>query len=163
MKQKPTRSTRFEMRLTPEKWVEIDEWRRRQPDLPSRTEAIRRLIDAALDDQPPLRKAQRGRSMLLSYKYRLFPARAQAETLDGMLGALCDLYNAALQQRIEAYQRSGKTLRLREKLVKIGAKIVRHGRYLVFQLAEVAVPRALFAEILHRIDRPREYPPPLPA
>ena len=41
---------------------------------------------------------------------------------------------------------------LREKLVKIGARIVRHGRYLVFQLGEVAVPRALFAEILRRID-----------
>src|SRR3954471_4605656 len=41
---------------------------------------------------------------------------------------------------------------LREKLVKIGARIVRHGRYLVFQLAEVAVPRALFAAILRRID-----------
>jgi hypothetical protein len=34
---------------------------------------------------------------------------------------------------------------LREKLVKIGARIVRHGRYVVFQLAEVAVPRTLFA------------------
>jgi Transposase DDE domain group 1 len=47
---------------------------------------------------------------------------------------------------------------LREKLVKIGAKIVRHGRYLVFQLAEVAVPRALFAAILRRIDRLRGPP-----
>ena len=34
---------------------------------------------------------------------------------------------------------------LREKLVKIGAKIVRHGRYIVFQMAEVAIPRDLFA------------------
>jgi Transposase DDE domain group 1 len=41
---------------------------------------------------------------------------------------------------------------LREKLVKIGARVVRHGRYVVFQLAEVAVSRALFAEILRRID-----------
>jgi hypothetical protein len=32
---------------------------------------------------------------------------------------------------------------LREKLVKIGAKAVRHGRYVTFQLAEVAVPREL--------------------
>jgi hypothetical protein len=47
---------------------------------------------------------------------------------------------------------------LREKLVKIGARIVRHGRYHVFQLAEVAVPRALFAAILHRIDRVRGPP-----
>jgi hypothetical protein len=52
---------------------------------------------------------------------------------------------------------------LREKLVKIGARIVRHGRYLVFQLAEVAVPRGLFDEILHRIDRLRAQSPPLAA
>jgi Transposase DDE domain group 1 len=52
---------------------------------------------------------------------------------------------------------------LREKLVKIGARIVRHGRYVVFQLAEVAVPRSLFAEILRRIDHLRPRPPPLPA
>jgi hypothetical protein len=50
-----------------------------------------------------------------------------------------------------------------EKLVKIGARIVRHGRYVVFQLAEVAVPRALFAEILRRIDQLRPKPTPLAA
>jgi hypothetical protein len=37
---------------------------------------------------------------------------------------------------------------------------VRHGRYIVFQLAEVAVPRWLFAEILRRIDRLRGSPVP---
>jgi hypothetical protein len=52
---------------------------------------------------------------------------------------------------------------LREKLVKIGARIVRHGRYVVFQLAEVAVPHNLFAEILRRIERLRPRLPPLPA
>ena len=52
---------------------------------------------------------------------------------------------------------------LREKLVKIGARIVRHGRYVVFQLAEVAVPRALFAGILRRIGELRPRSPPLPA
>ena len=51
---------------------------------------------------------------------------------------------------------------LREKLVKIGARIVRHGRYIVFQLAEVAVPRALFAEILRRIDLNRNAQLPSP-
>jgi hypothetical protein len=46
---------------------------------------------------------------------------------------------------------------LREKLVKIGAKVVRHGRYVTFQLAEVAVPRELYRKILSLIDdlRPR--------
>jgi hypothetical protein len=47
---------------------------------------------------------------------------------------------------------------LRERLVRIGARIVRHGRYVVFQLAEVAVPRAVFAAILRRIDRLRGPP-----
>jgi hypothetical protein len=36
-----------------------------------------------------------------------------------------------------------------------------YGRYLVFQLAEVAVPRALFTQILRRIDQLRG--PPMPA
>jgi len=44
---------------------------------------------------------------------------------------------------------------LREKLVKIGAKVVAHGRYVTFQMAEVAVPRGLFQDILRLIDRLR--------
>jgi hypothetical protein len=44
---------------------------------------------------------------------------------------------------------------LREKLIKIGAKVVRHSRKIVFQMAEVAVPRALFQTILERIGRLR--------
>ena len=42
---------------------------------------------------------------------------------------------------------------LREKLIKIGAKIVRHARYVTFQMADVAIPRTLFREILRRIAR----------
>lgn len=49
--------------------------------------------------------------MRLSFKHRLYPNRAQTDALTGMLGAFCDLYNAALQQRIEAYRRRGVTLR----------------------------------------------------
>ena len=50
---------------------------------------------------------------------------------------------------------------LREKPIKIGAKVVRHGSYVRFQLAEVAIPRPLFAEILRLIDglRPAPLPP----
>ena len=44
---------------------------------------------------------------------------------------------------------------LREWLVKIGAKVISHGRYVTFQLAEVAVPRNLFREILRRVDELR--------
>ena len=49
---------------------------------------------------------------------------------------------------------------LREKLVKIGAKVVSHGRYVTFQLAEVAVPRKLFRKILSLIDDLRRRPVP---
>ena len=49
----------------------------------------------------------------------------------------------------------------REKLIKIGAKVVSHGRYITFQMAEVAVPRQMFAGILFLIARLRA--PPAPA
>src|SRR5919202_4753391 len=41
---------------------------------------------------------------------------------------------------------------LREKVVKIGAKVIAPARYTVFQMAEVAVPRELFRRILAMID-----------
>ena len=48
---------------------------------------------------------------------------------------------------------------LREKLVKIGAKVVTHARYVTFQMAEVAIPRRLFRTILRRIARLRPLAP----
>ena len=48
---------------------------------------------------------------------------------------------------------------LKEKLIKIGAKVVSHGRYVAFQMAEVAIPRNLFADILRLITELR--PPPV--
>jgi hypothetical protein len=48
---------------------------------------------------------------------------------------------------------------LREKL--IGAKVLSHGRYVTFQMAEVAVSRGMFADILLLIARLRA--PPAPA
>ncbi len=47
---------------------------------------------------------------------------------------------------------------LREKLIKIGAKVVRHAKYVTFQMAEVAVPRRLYRAILDRIRRIAETP-----
>jgi len=44
---------------------------------------------------------------------------------------------------------------LREKLIKIGAKVVRHARQVIFQMAEVAIPRGLFQAILAGIQRLR--------
>jgi len=50
---------------------------------------------------------------------------------------------------------------LRDKLIKIGAKVVSHGRYVTFQMAEVAVSHQMFQEILSLIARLRA--PPAPA
>ena len=42
---------------------------------------------------------------------------------------------------------------MREKLVKIGAKVVSHARYVTFQMGEVLLSRTLFYEILAKIKR----------
>ena len=47
---------------------------------------------------------------------------------------------------------------LKEKLIKIGAKVVSSGRYVAFQMAAVAIPKNLFADILRLIAELR--PPP---
>jgi hypothetical protein len=49
---------------------------------------------------------------------------------------------------------------LRENLIKIGAKVISHGRYVTFQMAEVAVSRLLFRDILMLIARFRAPPEP---
>ena len=52
---------------------------------------------------------------------------------------------------------------IREKLIKIGATIISHGRYVAFQMAEVAIPRHLFADMLRLIAELRPPPDPSPA
>jgi hypothetical protein len=47
---------------------------------------------------------------------------------------------------------------LRERLIKTGARLVRHARYAVFQLAEAALPRAVFAGVLDLINSLRGPP-----
>jgi hypothetical protein len=62
-----------------------------------------------------------------------------------------DVAIAALSRRRLALPKPVKdwSLRtLRDKLIKIGAKAVSHSRYVIFQMAEVAVPQILFREIL---------------
>ena len=51
---------RFEMRA-PSAWLQrIDDWRRQQPDIPSRAEAIRRLVDQALKRRHPRKTGESG-------------------------------------------------------------------------------------------------------
>jgi hypothetical protein len=55
----------------------------------------------------------------------------------------------AMRRTAERWSLTG----LGEKLIKIGAKVVIHGRYVTFQMGEVAAPRQMFAEILSLIAR----------
>jgi hypothetical protein len=66
-----------------------------------------------------------------------------------------NLANALRQLALPRSIRSWNLTTLREKLVKIGAKVVTHAKYVVFQLAEVALPRQLFAALLERIGQLR--------
>lgn len=84
--------------------------------------------------------------MLLSYKFRIYPTRAQVAALDVMLGGLCDLYNAALQQRIEAYRRQGRTLRYVDQAAELKA----------VRAADERLTKISFSseqQVLRRLDR----------
>lgn len=58
---------------------------------------------------------------LRSFKYRLRPNRAQNAALDAMLRDFCGLYNACLQQRIEAYRRRRISLRYGHQAAELKA------------------------------------------
>ncbi len=69
---------------------------------------------------------------------------ANAERLQ--LHALaCNLGNFLCTLATPEPFKDGSLTTLKEKLIKIGAKVLSHGRYVAFQLAEVAIPRDLFA------------------
>lgn len=70
--------------------------------------------------------------MLLSYKYHIHPNRRQREALDEMLYWFCQLYNAGLQQRIEAYRRQGVSLTYKaqaDELKLLRAEVPELGTY----------------------------------
>lgn len=49
--------------------------------------------------------------MRKSYKYRIFPSKAQVTRLEQTLGVCAELYNAALQERRDAYRLERKSIR----------------------------------------------------
>ena len=59
------------------------------------------------------------------------------------------------------YCAGGRSQLERRLAAMVGARMVRHGRYITFQLAEVAVSRQVFRQILARIAQLRA--PPVPA
>ena len=68
----------------------------------------------------------------------------------------CLAYNLGNFLRRVCLPKAAKDWSLRSlqvKLIKTGGRLVRHARRLIFQLAEVAVPRVLFQGVLERIGR----------
>ena len=47
--------------------------------------------------------------MILTYRYRLLPLKSQHRALERLCAAQRELYNAALEERIDCYQKTGKT------------------------------------------------------
>ena len=91
---------------------------------------------------------------LSCHSFRSNAVRLQLHALAYDLGNF--LRTLALPDEVEHWSLTT----LREKLINIGTKVVRHGRYITFQLAEVAVSRALFDEILRLISGLRPRPAP---
>ena len=49
--------------------------------------------------------------MRKSFRYRLYPSKSQVTRLEQTLGLCCELYNAALQERRDAYRLEHKSIR----------------------------------------------------
>jgi putative transposase len=84
--------------------------------------------------------------MIRTFKFRIRPNRAQAEALDALLGDCCALYNACLEQRIDAYRRRGVSLRYGNQASEL--KAVRE--------ADPALARWSFTtlqQVLRRLDK----------
>ena len=79
-------------------------------------------------------------------KFRNNEVRLQLHALACNLGNF--MRTLALPKEVEHWSLTT----LREKLVKIGAKVVRHGRFVTFQLAGLTVPRNLFDDQIFDLD-----------
>ena len=83
---------------------------------------------------------------VLVVSFRNNEVRLQLHTLAYNLGNF--VRTLALPKAVEQWSLTT----LREKLVKIGVNVVRHGSYITFQLAEIAISRDVFADILSRSE-----------
>jgi len=81
-----------------------------------------------------------------TYRYRLYPTAAQVVTLNAHLAVACELYNAALQERRDAWRMCRKSVRLFDQSAQL--RLIRADR------PDVAAPSAdMLLQVLHRLDR----------
>src|SRR6266511_834286 len=84
--------------------------------------------------------------MRKTYKYLLYPATAQTTFVEAKLGEACRLYNAALQERRDAYRATGASLTYYDQANQL--KAIR---------ADGACELANFSacqDVLRRVDKP---------
>ena len=132
---------------------------------------LRQAVFERLRHDPAMRwivggKAASGRaasaSQMRRFETRWLTAEKNLPALADLCGQWIDKVHARRTPRgvvLEMDSSVGPTPSLKEKLIKIGAKVISHGRYVAFQMAEVAVPRNLFADIPRLIPELR--PPPV--
>ena len=102
---------------------------------------------ARLDSRSPAKKSSQNAGHFPHWEQ---PLRAWAYNLGNFMRTL------PMPETAEPWSLTG----LIEKLIKIGAKVASHGRYVTFRMAEVAVPRQMFAEITSLIARLQAPPAP---
>jgi hypothetical protein len=130
----PSQMGRFETR-----------WLTAEKNLAALADLSGRWIDRVHARRPP-------RGILLDMDSSVSPTHGEQE-----MSAWNGHYECACYHPLFLFNQFGDLERcalrptLKEKLIKIGAKIVSHARYVAFQMAEVAIPRNLFAEILRLI------------
>lgn len=80
-----------------------------------------------------------------TFKYRLCPKQAQAEALTIQLSEACRLYNAALQERMEAYRTHRKTVNYYDQAAQLTE---------IRKAGDLGVPNCHCAQnVLKRLDK----------
>src|SRR3990167_891215 len=81
-----------------------------------------------------------------TFRFRLYPTAAQPDVLDGQLQICCELYNAALQERRDAWRMARVSIRFAGQSAMLPAIKVERPDV-------AAVYSQVLQDVLHRVDK----------
>src|SRR5260370_24059471 len=84
--------------------------------------------------------------MKKAYRYRIYPTKKQERILNAQLALCCELYNAALQERRDAYRMCGQTISFTQQSAQLPEIKAMRPEY-------EAVYSQVLQEVLHRVDK----------
>src|SRR5260370_14051419 len=84
--------------------------------------------------------------MKKAYRYRIYPTKKQERILNAQLALCCELYNAALQERRDAYRMCGQTISFTEQSAQLPEIKAVRPEY-------EAVYSQVLQDVLHRVDK----------